>query len=80
MPFTITLYLALIPTLGAKGAAIASCLSYALTSLVTWMYFRRICLGLREAFMPTRLDVADYRTARSSRAIDSPGVADGRAA
>ncbi len=64
MPFTITLYLALIPTLGAKGAAIASCLSYALTSLVTWMYFRRIVrLGLREAFMPTRLDVADYRTA-----------------
>ena len=79
MPLTLALYFTLIPAFGSYGAAIASSISYGFTALVTWAFFRRVVrLGIREAFAPTRLDVADYRDAarlarsRFSRSRPSP--------
>ena len=61
VPITLALYFALIPSLHAWGAAIASSVSYALTALVFLMYFRRAtAVGFREAFLPRTEDVADY--------------------
>jgi O-antigen/teichoic acid export membrane protein len=63
-PVTVGLYFALIPLAGARGAAVASAISYGLTSLVTYVYFRRVAdLGIRRAFVPGREDLADYRLA-----------------
>jgi O-antigen/teichoic acid export membrane protein len=60
-PLTLALYFGLIPVLDAWGAAIASSISYGLTALITLGFFRRVtALGLREAFVPTAADVADY--------------------
>jgi O-antigen/teichoic acid export membrane protein len=61
VPVTLALYFGLIPGLNAWGAAIASSISYGLTALITLGFFRRVtALGLREAFVPTAADVADY--------------------
>jgi O-antigen/teichoic acid export membrane protein len=59
-PPTLALYAALIPPLGAVGAALASSLSYIATTLIAWFYFRRVTgLGLR-ALRPGRAEIADY--------------------
>jgi O-antigen/teichoic acid export membrane protein len=64
LPLTLGLYLGLIPAFDAWGAAIASSLSYAATAIVGVFFFRRVtAIGLREAFVPTRHDLADYRFA-----------------
>lgn len=64
LPLTLGLYLGLIPVFDAWGAAIASSLSYAATAVVGVYFFRRVtAIGLREAFVPTRRDLADYRFA-----------------
>jgi O-antigen/teichoic acid export membrane protein len=61
VPITLALYFGLIPPLDAWGAAIASSVSYALTSLVVLFYFRRAtAVGLGEAFVPRAEDVVDY--------------------
>jgi O-antigen/teichoic acid export membrane protein len=72
VPLTLALYFTLIPTLHAWGAAIGSSLSYGITSLLAFAFFRRVTgIGLREAFVPRAEDVADYgglvRLARSWR-------------
>jgi O-antigen/teichoic acid export membrane protein len=64
MPITLALYFSLIPIGHARGAAVASTISYLLTSVLTYLYFRRVArIGLREAFVPGRADFADYRVA-----------------
>ena len=61
VPITLALYFGLIPPFHAWGAAIGSSVSYALTSLIVLMYFRRATnVGLREAFLPRTEDLADY--------------------
>jgi O-antigen/teichoic acid export membrane protein len=72
VPLTLVLYFTLIPAFHAWGAAIASSLSYGITSLLALAFFRRVTrIGLREAFVPRAEDVADYgglvRLARSGR-------------
>jgi O-antigen/teichoic acid export membrane protein len=69
---TLVLYIALIPAFAAWGAAIASSLSYAITSLLALGFFRRVTgIGLRDAFVPRSEDLTDYaglaRLARSWR-------------
>jgi O-antigen/teichoic acid export membrane protein len=58
---TLALYLALIPTFHAWGAAVASTISYSTMALLWLLFFRRVTgIGLREAFVPRSEDVADY--------------------
>jgi O-antigen/teichoic acid export membrane protein len=64
VPLTLGLYFGLIPPFDAWGAAVGSSLSYTFTALLGLVFFRRVTrIGLRQAFMPTRHDLADYRTA-----------------
>ncbi len=64
VPVTLGLYLTLIPIADEKGAAIGSSVSYLLTGLLTYLFFRRVAnLGFRRTFIPTRADVGDYRLA-----------------
>jgi O-antigen/teichoic acid export membrane protein len=64
VPLTLGLYFALIPMAGARGAALGSCISYLLTSALTYVFFRRVAdVGPRRAFVPGRSDFADYRFA-----------------
>jgi O-antigen/teichoic acid export membrane protein len=63
-PLTLALYFALILPFDAWGAAIGSSLSYAFSAFLALVYFRRVTrIGLREAFVPTREDLDDYRLA-----------------
>jgi len=73
VPVTLALYFTLIPAFHAWGAAIASSISYGLTSLLWLIFFRRATrIGLRAALVPRAEDVADYgglaRLARTWRA------------
>jgi O-antigen/teichoic acid export membrane protein len=64
VPVTLALYLGLIPPFHQWGAAIASSVSYAFGALVGLVFFRRIStIRFRRAFVPTRGDLGDYRTA-----------------
>ena len=64
MPITAVLYLVLIPAHGATGAAIASSISYALTGVISFVFFRRVVhIPLRTLFVPTREDLRDWRLA-----------------
>jgi len=64
MPITLALYFSLIPLAHARGAAIASSISYLLTSALTYVFFRKVArISLRQAFVPGRADLADYRVA-----------------
>lgn len=64
MLLTLVLYLGLIPLFDAWGAAAASSVSYAANAVVGLVFFRRVtAIGFRRAFMPTREDLTDYRTA-----------------
>jgi O-antigen/teichoic acid export membrane protein len=61
VPITLALYFGLIPPFHAWGAAIGSSISYALTSLLWLMFFRRVTkIGARTAFVPNAEDFADY--------------------
>jgi len=58
-PLTAALYLALIPPWGATGAAVASTVSYTLTTLVAWVFYRRVT-GLRfRTLIPGREDLRE---------------------
>jgi len=64
VPVTLALYFGLIPPFGAWGAAVGSSISYSLSALLGLVFFRRVTrIGLRQAFLPTRHDLEDYRTA-----------------
>jgi O-antigen/teichoic acid export membrane protein len=69
MPITAVLYFVLIPAHGATGAAIASSISYALTGVISFVFFRRVIhLPLRTLLVPTREDLRDWRlAARAAR-------------
>jgi O-antigen/teichoic acid export membrane protein len=69
MPITAVLYLTLIPANGATGAAIASSISYGLTGVISFVFFRRVIhLPLRTLLVPTRADLRDWRlAARAAR-------------
>jgi O-antigen/teichoic acid export membrane protein len=60
-PVTIGLYAALIPPLEATGAAVASCLSYALSFVLALVAYRR-ATGRRigREMLPTRAELDDY--------------------
>jgi len=61
VPITLGLYFALIPALGAWGAALGSSVSYGLTSVTILMAFRHVThIPLRVALMPSRADLGDY--------------------
>lgn len=60
-PPTLALYAVLIPALEVTGAALASSVSYAASTVIAWHYFRRVTgLGGR-ALLPGRSELADYR-------------------
>ena len=61
---TLALYLGLIPFFHAWGAAIGSSVSYAANSVLGLFFFHRVtAIGVRQAFVPTREDLTDYRAA-----------------
>jgi O-antigen/teichoic acid export membrane protein len=61
VPLTLVLYFGLISQFDAWGAAVASCLSYAVGAILGVVFFRRVTgLGMRRAFVPTRDDLRDY--------------------
>ncbi|MGZ4131337.1 MAG: hypothetical protein ACXVPR_11005, partial [Actinomycetota bacterium] len=63
-PITAVLYLVLMPAHGATGAAVASSISYALTGVISFFFFRRVVhVPLRTLFVPTREDLRDWRSA-----------------
>jgi Na+-driven multidrug efflux pump len=62
-PFTIVLYLLLIPPLEATGAAIATTLSYVLTTAVALVFFRRVTALRPRALVPEAADVREARAA-----------------
>jgi O-antigen/teichoic acid export membrane protein len=66
VPLTLGLYFALIPPFDAWGAAVGSSVSYSLSALLGLVFFQRVTrIGVRQAFMPTREDIGDYRSAAS---------------
>jgi len=61
MPLTLGLYFLLIPPYDAWGAAVASSVSYALSAVLGFVFFRRVTgIGLRKALIPMSEDIADY--------------------
>jgi O-antigen/teichoic acid export membrane protein len=64
---TIALYFTLIPTAHEWGAAAASTVSYAFTTVLVVGFFRRVAaISLRTALVPTRADLRDYLAALSA--------------
>lgn len=60
-PITVGLYLALVPPLGATGAALSSTASYLLTTIFSAYYLKRATgISLRAMTTPSREDVRDY--------------------
>ncbi|HEU0023318.1 MAG TPA: polysaccharide biosynthesis C-terminal domain-containing protein, partial [Thermoleophilaceae bacterium] len=60
-PPTLAMYALLIPPFGAQGAAIASSVSYAATTLIAWLFFRRVTgLGV-DVLRPGAGELEDYR-------------------
>jgi O-antigen/teichoic acid export membrane protein len=60
-PITVVLYLALVPPLGATGAALSSTASYLLTTVFSAYYLKRATgMSLRAMTTPSRADVQDY--------------------
>lgn len=66
VPVTVALYCALIPPLGATGAAIASSVSYSLTTVLSIFFYHRVTGNrTRATLVPTMRDVREYRTMAS---------------
>jgi O-antigen/teichoic acid export membrane protein len=64
VPLTIVLYLALIPPLGAYGAALGSTVSYALSAALGVAWFKRTTgIPVRVALVPSRAELRDYADA-----------------
>jgi O-antigen/teichoic acid export membrane protein len=61
MPITLVLYFVLIPAMGVTGAAVASTISYGLSTALGLFFFVRLTgIGLARALIPTREDLRDY--------------------
>ncbi len=61
-PLTIAAYAILIPSLDARGAALAKTLSFALTFAITVWFYRRVTGSVRFGqFLPRREELADLR-------------------
>ena len=70
VPLTIALYIALIPPLGGYGAAIASTVSYLMSTGLALVFFKRTTdIPLRRAIVPSRVELRDY--AEALRALRS---------
>jgi O-antigen/teichoic acid export membrane protein len=72
-PFTVALYALMIPPWGATGAATASTISYVLTTIVAWIFYRRVTGLPFRSLLPRRQDLREAREsvvvlARSGRA------------
>lgn len=61
-PLTLGLYLVIVPLAGARGAAIASSVSYTASAMLFLHFFRRVT-GIRDLrlLVPRRDDLQDYR-------------------
>lgn len=60
-PLTVVAYLLVIPDHGDTGAAIVSCGSYVLVSLLAAvLFFRTTRAGIRDSLLPGRQDIDDY--------------------
>lgn len=60
-PVTVVAYLLVIPDYGDTGAAIVSCGSYVVVSLLSGvLFFRTTRAGMRESLLPRRQDLDDY--------------------
>jgi O-antigen/teichoic acid export membrane protein len=65
---TTALDFALIPPLGATGAALASLIGYSLLGVVSiWTLHRVGAIALRALLVPTRADLGEYRRSMSDR-------------
>lgn len=63
MAISALLYIALIPVMGATGAALGSTISYSTSMLgYAWLMPRAADVSLREMLVPTRADFALYRS------------------
>jgi O-antigen/teichoic acid export membrane protein len=61
-PLTVVLYVALIPTLHATGAALASSFSYGASFVLAVFFYRHVTgPGALSRMLPTRSELADYR-------------------
>ena len=61
-PLTIVLYVLLIPPLHARGAALGSSISYALSAVLVAVFYRRVVgESVLKRLLPTRSELADYR-------------------
>jgi O-antigen/teichoic acid export membrane protein len=61
VPVTLILYLTMIPLLDAAGAAIASSISYVLTTVIAMYFYRRVTgSSLRSVLVPTVADLHEY--------------------
>ncbi len=70
-PITIGLYVWLIPALGAFGAALASTLSYMLTTAIAFVFLERVAaVRPRDVVGPLSHVVADYRMALATLRAD----------
>ena len=77
-PITIVMYLVLIPRFDATGAAIATTLSYIITTAVAWIFFRRVTgLQLRQ-LVPRAEDLHEARDAATSLVRTVIGARRGR--
>jgi O-antigen/teichoic acid export membrane protein len=66
LPVTLGLYFTLIPPFEASGAAVASSVSYTLTTVVTLYFYRRATgASVRAAVIPTVAEVREYPRAAS---------------
>jgi O-antigen/teichoic acid export membrane protein len=66
VPVTLILYLTMIPLLDAAGAAVASSVSYALTTVIAMYFYRRVTRSsLRSVLVPTVADLREYPIAAS---------------
>jgi hypothetical protein len=60
-PLTVIAYLLVIPDFGDTGAAIVSCGSYVLVSLLAGLlFFRTTEAGIGDSLLPRRQDLDDY--------------------
>lgn len=67
VPVTVALYALLIPSSGAVGAAIASSISYTLSTVLALVFLARVSsLPVHEMLLPTRTELKEYRRAVTS--------------
>jgi O-antigen/teichoic acid export membrane protein len=60
-PITLALYFVLVPAIGAMGAAITSTISYVFTTILSYVYLRKVTgIRFRALAVPVASDLQDY--------------------